>query len=94
VAREAAEDGRLLMSRSARRGGAAAAASRAAEARLVWREIAAALAGSSHAGDRELAVSIERFAREATRDSERERHHKAPEPQAHERTPPSGGRPR
>jgi hypothetical protein len=90
---KAAEDGRLLKPRSARRGGAAATASRA-EARHAWQQIAAALARSADAGDRKLAASIERFARDAAMDIERGRNDMAPDRQAHGRTPSSGGRSR
>jgi len=59
---KAAEAGRLRKSHERVRGGAAVDASRA-EARLAWREIAAALAKSGDAGDRKLGAAIEGYAR-------------------------------
>jgi len=60
---KAAEDGRLMKPHRAHRRGAAAVVSRA-EARHAWQEIATALAKSGDAGDRKLAESIGRFARD------------------------------
>ena len=58
---KAAADGRLLKPRSAHRGGAVAEATRA-QAHRAWLEVAASLAGSDRAKDRQLAESIHRFA--------------------------------
>jgi Relaxase/Mobilisation nuclease domain len=66
---KAAEDGRLRKPRQPHRSGAGVAAARA-DARQAWRSIAAALANSSDAGDRRLAVSIERFTRELSPERE------------------------
>jgi hypothetical protein len=60
---KASEDGRLIKLPRTNRGGLAATGTRA-DSRQSWRAIAAALAGSSDAADRQLAVSIERFVRE------------------------------
>jgi Relaxase/Mobilisation nuclease domain len=67
---KAAGEGRLLKPRSSHRRGAAAGASRA-EARRAWQTIAAALAQSGDAGDRKLAVAIDRFSRDTVPPSER-----------------------
>ena len=73
---KAAEEGRLLKPRSSHRRGAAVNASRA-EARGAWQRIAAALAQSGDAGNRELAEAIDRFSRDAS--SERLHADHAPE---------------
>jgi hypothetical protein len=67
---KAAEDGRLVKPRSARRRGAAVVASRA-EARRAWQEVAGALAQSDDAGDRRLAEAIGRFTRDVRPGKER-----------------------
>jgi hypothetical protein len=66
---KAAGDGRLMKPRPQRRNGAGVAATRA-DARQAWMSIAAGLAGSSDAGDRTLAASIERFTREPSPERE------------------------
>ena len=60
---KAAEDGRLLKPTSARRRGAGVDAT-TAQAKQAWLQIAAALATSGDGGDRQLAGSIHRFARD------------------------------
>ncbi len=67
---KAVGEGRLLKPRSSYRRGAAVSASRA-EARRAWQTIAAALAHSGDAGDRKLAVAIDRFSRDTLPTSER-----------------------
>jgi Relaxase/Mobilisation nuclease domain len=58
---KARDDGRLRTTRPAVKSGVRAHATRA-EAQRAWQEIAAALATSGDAGDRQLAASITRFA--------------------------------
>jgi hypothetical protein len=60
---KAAGDGRLLNTQRAHHHGQAASATRA-DAFEAWRAMAAALARSGDAGDRQLAASIERFVRD------------------------------
>jgi hypothetical protein len=60
---KAAGDGRLLKPQRANRNDSAASATRA-DAFEAWRTMAAALARSGDAGDRQLAASIERFVRD------------------------------
>ncbi len=87
---KATADGRLAQPRSARRRGAAAAASRA-EARRAWQEIAGALAKSGDAADRRLAEAIGRFTRDLLPAEERAL---TPGPQGRQPEQSSGDRPR
>ena len=67
---KAAEDGRLQRPRPAHRGGAAAAATRAA-AREAWRQVAVALSAAGDATDRRLGESVHRFSADEGRDAGR-----------------------